>query len=475
MGDFGASAREWVDTLRAAGVGIWQILPLSPPGRGWSPYASPSSMGINTLLISLDSLVHSGLLTRDEMEGSPPVVDHHVNFDAIQAWKVPRLRQAAERFIRDADRSALDGYRQFCARQGAWLVNHADFTALKRRFHNGPWTDWDPPLRDRDPAALQRAREEDSLEREIEKALQWFAHSQWNALREYAGHAGIGILGDVGYYVAHDSADVWAHRACFQLDPEGQMQGQGGAPPDAYAEEGQCWETPLHRWETHHTERYKWWRRRFRMASLQTRHIRLDHFNGVTRYWAIPESASTAADGAWAPGPGGNLLQALTEILPEDTIIAEDLGSETPGGDELRGRWGIPGMRVLQFAIGAPADNPHHPEQIREDICYCASTHDAPPVEEWIRSLNASDHKDLEAMAGGSDVWDVLACVWRSKACLATAQIQDVLALGSAHRMNRPGTEEGNWTWSLPKELLHGGWTERLKALNEATGRCADA
>ena len=37
-------------------------------------------------------------------------------------------------------------------------------------------------------------------------------------LRDYAHARGVGLIGDIPIFVAHDSADVWQHRDLFHLD-----------------------------------------------------------------------------------------------------------------------------------------------------------------------------------------------------------------------------------------------------------------
>src|SRR6516162_5657490 len=67
IGDLGAPAFAWVDTLARARQTWWQLLPLTPTGFGDSPYSSFSAFAGNALLISPDLLVEDGLLRRSEI------------------------------------------------------------------------------------------------------------------------------------------------------------------------------------------------------------------------------------------------------------------------------------------------------------------------------------------------------------------------------------------------------------------------
>ncbi|MBQ0078430.1 MAG: 4-alpha-glucanotransferase [Eubacterium sp.] len=55
-GMLGAPARNFVDFLESAGMSLWQVLPLNPPGLGNSPYSSISAFAANPAFINYDEL-----------------------------------------------------------------------------------------------------------------------------------------------------------------------------------------------------------------------------------------------------------------------------------------------------------------------------------------------------------------------------------------------------------------------------------
>ena len=61
IGTLGQEAYEFVDFLQAAGMSIWQVLPVGPTGYGDSPYQSSSVFAGNPLLISCRKLRDDGL------------------------------------------------------------------------------------------------------------------------------------------------------------------------------------------------------------------------------------------------------------------------------------------------------------------------------------------------------------------------------------------------------------------------------
>ena len=81
VGDLGPAAHEFADFLAAAGLSLWQMLPLTPtePGRGNSPYNSASCFAGNPLLISPQLLQDEGLLTEEDLAEMTPLSGERVD------------------------------------------------------------------------------------------------------------------------------------------------------------------------------------------------------------------------------------------------------------------------------------------------------------------------------------------------------------------------------------------------------------
>ena len=351
IGDMGQGALAFLDWLVEAGQSLWQVLPLGPTGYGDSPYASFSSFAVNPLLVSLEGLAALGLLTADDLRDAPQFPDGRVDYGALIRWKVPLLRRAATHFSQGAPSDVRRQYDAFRAAEAWWLDDYAAFMAIKAR-HPGVWSrDWPREVALRDPAALARCLEELTAEIEIERVVQFFSFSQWDALRTQAARRGIAIIGDLPIFVAPDSADVWVHRKLFLLDRQGKPTVVSGVPPDYFAATGQLWGNPLYDWEALAREGFRFWIDRIRATRRMVDLIRIDHFRGFVACWAVPAAASTAARGRWENVPGRALFEALEKELGLLPIIAEDLGVITPEVAALRERFGFPGMRILQFAF----------------------------------------------------------------------------------------------------------------------------
>jgi 4-alpha-glucanotransferase len=462
IGDLGAGARRFADFLAESGCGLWQVLPLGPTGFGHSPYQAYSAMGGNPLLVGLQPLVERGLLAPEELASPPAFPGERVDFDAVIPWRKRLLDRAARAFFRQGPPDPQ--FERFCADEERWLESFARFAALREAHNEAPWTDWDPGVIPDEEAAR------------AQKFIQFEFFRQWRELRAYCRERGIRIIGDLPIFVAHDSADVWAHRALFDLDERGRPLTVAGVPPDYFSATGQLWGNPLYRWEEMERTGYRWWIERVRAALGTADIIRLDHFRGFEKYYEIPGGAADATHGRWVPGPGERFFAALGAELGPLPFIAEDLGYITPEVLALRDRLGFPGMRVLQFAFGDQSRaNPHKPYNFTRNSVVYTGTHDNDTTAGWF----AADRTRGEAEAAlrylgtdGSDgVWDLVRLALGSVADTAVIPMQDLLGLGSEARMNTPSTVGGNWLWRMRPDALTREAAARLREMNRRYGR----
>lgn len=479
IGDLGPEAYRFVDFLHAAGQGLWQILPLGPTGFGDSPYQSFSAFAGNPLLISPELLMQDGLLDENVLEQVPAFPEHRVDYLAVARWKHTILRQAAARFFRQGPSPLFGEFEAWCQQEAGWLENYALFMALKEAYNGAPWTDWDSALAQRQPAALQRARQDLQGAVRVHQFIQFIFFRQWKALREYAHAHGVRIIGDIPIFVAHNSADVWAHPELFFLDHAGQPTVVAGVPPDYFSPTGQRWGNPLYRWDRMAQDQYAWWAQRMRKTLALVDIVRVDHFRGFEAYWEVPAEEPTAIHGRWVPGPGLAFFHALEAELGPLPIIAEDLGIITPAVEQLRDACGFPGMKVLQFAFGSGPDNPYLPHNYTTPRCVVyTGTHDNDTTAGWFAQLPPEERAYVCRYldSDGTEIhWDMIRLAMLSIAEMAVVPLQDVLGLGSEARMNLPGRPHGNWTWRCPAGALTDAVAKRLRQLALDYGRCVPA
>jgi 4-alpha-glucanotransferase len=423
----GRGGRAFIDWLATAGFSVWQVLPLGPTGAAGSPYWVRSDFAGNTAFID---------------EGERPS-------------------------------AAGDEYRAFLEGSRAWLEDYAGFEVLSALHGGAPWWQWPPEYRDREPAALARLSGEHAAELARLKVEQFVFAAQWQRLRAYAHARGVRLLGDVPFYVAPDSADVWTHRAEFQLDAAGLPRAVAGVPPDYFSEFGQLWGNPLYDWSRMRRDGFQFWRARVRSQLERVDVLRIDHFRALCAHWAVPAGAPDARAGIWRRTPGRALLRALQKELAELPFVAEDLGYITPDVEALRRRFRLPGMRVLQFGFDGDPYNPHLPHMHRHNSVVYTGTHDNDTSAGWFSSLDRETQRRVESYLGTDCAMPqaLIRAACASVAALAVVPLQDLLELGSAARLNTPGTAQGNWSWKMPQDALSQELAQRCSALNRLYAR----
>ena len=485
VGDFGPEAYKFVDFLVSAGQSLWQVLPLGPTGYGDSPYACYSAFAGNTLLISPERLVDDGLLDPSDLKTPLAPASDRVEYGQVHQTKEELLRHAYQNYTKTTDTKLRSAFETFAQREAHWLEDYALFRALKDAHNGVAWTEWEPPLSRRTPAALERAREQLHEKTEAQMFYQFLFFEQWFALKSYANEQGVKIVGDLPIFVAHDSNDVWTNPDQFKLDKNGRPLVVAGVPPDYFSSTGQLWGNPLYNWERMEADGFKWWIERVRATLKVVDIARVDHFRGFAACWEIPGGDKTAERGQWVETPGRELFTAIRRTLAELPIIAEDLGVITPDVVALRDDFGFPGMRILQFGFGGDAKNIDLPHNYVANVVAYTGTHDNDTTVGWFESVagegSTRTAKQIERErqfcldylnSDGDEIhWDFIRAVFASVANTAIVPLQDVLGLGTEARMNLPNSTEGNWSWRYRAGALTDTIASRLKQLTTLYGR----
>lgn len=452
IGSLGLDARRFIDLLHNMGMSYWQVLPLTPPACGNSPYSAFTAFGGNPLLIDLERIAGEGDLANASCSGRYP--EDRVDFNAVAGTKMELLYQAGSAFLVQKGTPRTVEFRHFCDTT-AWLHDYALFMALKRRFHGKSWSRWPEEASRITDEKYYNYSDKLGLEIGVQKYLQWQFSRQWKELRRYANERGIAIIGDIPIFVAYDSADVWSHRELFLLDSKGKPTVVAGVPPDYFSATGQFWGNPLYDWDVMEQSGYQWWIDRFKSVFELFDIVRVDHFRGFEAAWHIPAEEKTAERGAWIKGPGDGLFDTLLAALGELPIIAEDLGVITPEVLALRDRYNFHGMKILQFAFESePISLPHH--HVKNGVVY-TGTHDNDTTVGWYNSISVAERREMREYLGctGDDgVGSLIRAALMSVADTAIIPFQDILRLGSEARMNIPGTPFGNWEWRFSWDIL---------------------
>jgi len=456
LGSYADAGRvaEW---LLTAGCTLWQLLPLNEvsPGQD-SPYAASSSCALEPVYVNLRAVPDlDGLASEEESELARLRREPRVDFEGYRQVKRTALARAFQRF-RERERGTAreHSFRDFRAEHAGWIEEWALYRALHDERRKS-WRDWEPPLRDHQPAALDQARSR--LREQIDQLayVQWIADAQWRAGRAEANAKGVKALGDLPFMVAEDSSDVWSFQQLFRFDAT------VGVPPDAYSAEGQDWGLPVPRWEEMRAAGDPWLRQRAQRAAELYDAFRVDHVVGLYRTYARPLDKSPPF---FIPGDeprqreqGERVLQLLGE---QAEVLAEDLGTVPDFVRASLAEQEIPGTKVLRWEIdlGVPRDV----TKFSHVSVAVTGTHDTESLRTWWEGLDVKD-RELQltqpqlARLKGPDQNRYTPDTKAALLELASASSSDALltpvtdALGWEERMNTPGTVGShNWTFRLP-------------------------
>ena len=418
-GRLGSAARDFVDYIASAGFSIWQVLPLNPAGMGDSPYSSYAAFA-----------------------GDP-------------------------RFIDKDELPAADGFDEFVNSNAYWLRDYMAYTVLKEANGLKPWYEWSEKDKFADAADVLDSLSDEQKERarQIAEEQYWFC-CQWTDLKKYANSKGVRIMGDLPMFMAADSADVWANKDIFRMDDKGIQKVHAGVPPDAFSGEGQDWGNPLYDWDLLKSKDYDWWIRRIRQCAERFDILRIDHFRGLSEYYAIPEGG-TPKEGSWQHSAGLAFFAAIHRMLKEEglglKLLAEDLGFLDAGCKNLLKLSGLPGMDIWQFTSAEMKEMSEKEPVKAATRAFYTGTHDNDTLAGWL----AGTGREAEAP-------EIIKRIYESAAVLAMMQLQDVFLLGSKARMNVPGKSEGNWTWKVHGSSIYEAFPdaeERAKWLRELAVR----
>ena len=447
-GDFGRGARRFIDQLAEYGFDTWQVLPLHPTERafGYSPYSAQSAFAMDEGYLSVRDLL--GKADRKALRPGKDKAAGRIDYASAKAHRA----RAIDAAFAQADDPELTAFAEW--RDGnAWVEEYATWRVSADEQASIHWPKWPRALRG------DALREGPAVDRVAYG--QFCLARQWQSLLRYATERGVRLFGDLPIYPHLDSADVWANREIFKLTKTGLPRRVAGVPPDYFSADGQLWGNPVYDWPTLESEGFTWWVDRIEHALKTYDLLRLDHFIGLVRAYEVGASAKTARRGSYVDVPTDGLFAALEARLGTLPIIAEDLGADMPEVREAMVRWGLPGMRVLQFGFGGEADNPHLPHNYSPESVAYTGTHDNDTLRGWYAAVDKPTRRHLRRYVGrkpkGKRVHRLgQRLVLGSTALLAIVPAQDLLGLPTGTRTNTPGTTEANWGWRADGEALYG-------------------
>ena len=349
----------WGGGVRAGFVGVNPLHALRNKNGQISPYSPVSRLFRNVLYIDVTAVPEmADCAEARRWMRSPAVRDElarlrasdHVDYEAVMALKRPALEYLHRTFLkRHTRRSTARGraYAAYRKQQGETLVDFATFLALEEHFADAPnWQAWPAPYRDRRSAEVVKFRRAHGAEVDFHCYLQFELDRQLAAIADEARKAEmqIGMYQDLAIGSARDSADTWVFPDLF-------VEGVSiGAPPDAYATNGQDWGLPPLDPVQLAADGYRYWVHLVRSGFAHAGALRIDHVMGLFRQFWIP-LGHPASEGAYVRFPSEEMLGilALESRRASALVVGEDLGTVPPGLPQMLQSWGLLSSRVLYF------------------------------------------------------------------------------------------------------------------------------
>ncbi len=475
IGDLGPETLRFVDYLAESCQSYWQVLPLNPTSQacGNSPYTSNSGFAGNYLMISPELMVSDGLI-EDAAPSGFGTQSNRIDYSAVAAFKSGLMNKAYNKF-KEKYSDFRNEYEAFIV-ASSWINDYALFKAL-REASGMPWHSWAVEIRDRDARTISQKEWQLRDAIGLERFTQFVFFKQWQSLKCYCQKRGISIIGDLPFYIDHDSADVWANQQCFQLDDSKRPKYVSGVPPDYFSATGQLWGHPVYDWDALRSTDFGLWIRRIEHNLKLFDLLRIDHFRGLVAYWAVPSSEKSATNGRWVTVPSQEFFSSLRRSFPSMPFIAEDLGIITDDVRRALSSLNLPGMKVLIFAFDCDDNNLNLPKNhIGNSIVY-TGTHDTNTVKGWFMNEANPDMRQclfrhLGRAVSEEDVsWEFIKMAAASNSDLCIIPFQDMLSLGSDARLNNPAAALNNYLWKYPEPHIPQSPFVRLREVTASSNR----
>ncbi len=402
-GDFTDLGRivEWAG--RGLGAGVIGLNPLhalrNVAPYHISPYAPYSRLYLNELYIDLERLPEFYGSEEAQQQFHTPEFQaklqalretRQVDYDAIATAKRTMLDLAYRKFLTEAYSGEEPNLQpktvrawlldRFIQSEGTPLEVYATFQTLEeeRRLiqsKSATWHDWPKqfltpgqPVREYAKRHRKRIR--------FFQYIQWVASEQLNEIRRTADQLTmpIGLYHDLALGADRNGAEAWIYQSVLALGAD------CGAPPDAFAPEGQNWGLPPTNPHALRASGYELMIRLLRNNFRSGGAIRLDHVMAFFRLFWIPRGRP-ASEGTYVQYPFEDLLAivALESTRSKTLVIGEDLGTVPDGVREQLAKARVLSYRVFYFERGAdgavksPGDYPAQSLAV-------ATTHDLPTL-----------------------------------------------------------------------------------------------
>ena len=292
-----------VDWAVKTGLKLVQVLPVNDTivTKTWKdsyPYRAISIFALHPLYINVE-----GIANLKDKKAAARLKKKSTELNKLQAIDFEQVMASKMEFFRLLFAQEKDAFlqnkaaKQFLEKNEFWLKPYAAFCHLRDVNNTAVFSQWkkysdysEQVIKD-----LWAPKSKTYDEVLFYCFLQFHAHQQLFGATEYARQNGVVLKGDLPIGIARESCDAWVAPHLFNMD------GQAGAPPDAYAENGQNWGFPTYNWEEMSKDNFLWWQQRMTKLAEYFDALRIDHILGFFRIWQIPTDQVVGTMGMFNP------------------------------------------------------------------------------------------------------------------------------------------------------------------------------
>ena len=451
VGDFGKSAKDFVDYIHSKRLKIWQILPLQNTNECNCPYGSMSSFTIDEMFVDLDSLLEEQLITEQDVFSLKQYGDNEkINYAFIKKEKL-RLFELAYKNLPASQMLIVQDF----AKSNPKYFEYGYYKVLLEHFGAKSWKET--------PKEFWKTTSKSAIDFKTKKHqeilkyvyFQYTLLSQWLKIKNYANELGIQIYGDMPIYLDHSSLDVFLNPEIFKLERDLSLRITGGVPPDEFCKHGQNWNTCIYNWKTIKAQNYRWMILKIKHLLNHYNKVRIDHFPGLVEHYEIDNK--NPKNNAWVKAGGMELFKEIEKSIDTKNLIIEYFSNTPNECTKVKNAYNLTQMNILQFAFDTDEHNPHLPENVDQNTIYYLGTHDNNTFLGYLNNLDTKTKQRIKKYLktptnNNKEIMEL--CIKKmlsSKADTIILQIQDFLMQGEEHRINTPGQAFGCWEYRVPR------------------------
>ena len=497
-----------------------------------SPYCG-TVFSKNPLFINLAELTTSeweSLLSKETLdkivENNPAKGTNRASYKYACEMVELAMKEVYENFKKKASWGLKRKFDKFKKENSSWLDNDALYEAFCAENNSDYWPQWQNEL-DRNvfgnvdkKIAKKRIEEIEKKYKDVVekyKLEQFIVNVQGEKTLEYAKKLGIKMIAD--RQVAFSDRDNWAYQSMF-------LDGWSlGCPPDYFSKDGQAWGFSVVDPEKLFTKDGKLgeagqllYRLYLKMFKENPGGVRIDHTVGLIDPWVYKKGALPKVEegaGRLYSSPQHEELKkyaiatmenvneefdpdeekwikdltdeqiekygamiekiviaAAREVgLDKDAIVAEDLGTLTFPVEQVMKKYGLQGMKLVQFVVAEEEDHPYRCKNIVPNSWAMVGTHDNEPIRMWASQMVNTDKMHPHVKNLMEDLFydfdnqdEIRHKLYTDEKFLGFAKLVEIFAspaeniqifftdfFGINEVYNKPGTSgDPNWTLRLP-------------------------